>query len=162
EGHLLGRLDDRVARTELEIKEQKLTIAKTEFDTAQKVADEAKVRYERMARLGNQKAVAEEEVADRRLAWERAAGAAKAGREAVASAREGIVVFVGTEVKQGERVPAEEVVKVRTPEGDRQFRRLREGDAVEAGQFLARVDDRLARAEVAIRQQRVLAARTEF
>jgi len=73
----------------------------------------------------------------------------------VAAQREGIISFVGTEIKEGEKVPADQKIS-------KQYRRVKKGDHVEAGQLLGRVDDRLARDEMAIREQKLLAAKAEL
>jgi RNA polymerase sigma factor (sigma-70 family) len=81
-----------------------------------------------------------------------------AGQE-VPSEVNGVLLFVGTDVKAGERVPAALLLKVKVDGKEQTYRRLRVGDRVEEGQLLARVDDRLARAEVAIEQAKLEAAK---
>jgi RNA polymerase sigma factor (sigma-70 family) len=70
----------------------------------------------------------------------------------VGSQRDGILLVVGTEIKEGEKVPADRVVTIKTDGGEKKYRRLREGDLVEEGQLLARLDDRLARLDVQVQQ----------
>src|SRR5262249_22164151 len=72
-----------------------------------------------------------------------------AGQE-VPSEVNGVLLFVGTDVKPGEKVPAALLVKVKVDAKEQTYRRLRVGDRVEEGQLLPRVDDRPARAEVDI------------
>jgi multidrug efflux pump subunit AcrA (membrane-fusion protein) len=67
----------------------------------------------------------------------------------------GVLLFVGTDVKEGEKVPAALLLKVKVDGKERTYRRLRVGDRVEEGQLVARVDDRPARAEVAIAQAKL-------
>jgi multidrug resistance efflux pump len=57
---------------------------------------------------------------------------------------------VGTEVKDGEAVRPEDAAT--DGPAAKRYRRLREGDAVEAGQLLWRLDDRLARGDVAAKE----------
>jgi len=73
----------------------------------------------------------------------------------VAAQREGIISFVGTEIKEGEKVPADQKIS-------KQYRRVRKGDHVEAGQLLGRVDDRLARDEMTIKEQKLSAAKADL
>jgi multidrug efflux pump subunit AcrA (membrane-fusion protein) len=63
------------------------------------------------------------------------------------SPRDGVILVVGTE-KPGEKIPAEERIVIRSGPEIRTFKKLREGDRVEAEQIVARLDDRLARIEV--------------
>jgi WD40 repeat protein len=76
-------------------------------------------------------------------------------KQEVPSQRDGILLVVGTDIKPGERVPPDRLVRVKINGQDREFRRLKEGDAVEAGQLLALLDDRLVRDEWAIRKGQV-------
>jgi RNA polymerase sigma factor (sigma-70 family) len=77
--------------------------------------------------------------------------AGKAERPYDAPSREsGIICVIGTELNPGEKVAAERLVKIRCGAEVKTYRRLQEGDRVEAGQLLAQLDDRLARGEVAI------------
>ncbi len=77
----------------------------------------------------------------------------------VPSPQEGILLAVGTEVKDS---AGGNVFKVRVGNEVRTFRRLREGDTVKEGQMLAQLDDRLARNEVAIKRARVAAAQADL
>jgi RNA polymerase sigma factor (sigma-70 family) len=79
----------------------------------------------------------------------------------VPSQRDGVLLFVGTDIRKGEKVPADQVVTVKVGGKVKSYRRLRVGDAVEEGQLLARVEDRLARDQVAIRQAAVEAAEAD-
>jgi multidrug efflux pump subunit AcrA (membrane-fusion protein) len=80
----------------------------------------------------------------------------------VASPVEGTVTVVGREVKEGETVPADQLVSVRTRQGEKKYRRLRVGDRVEAGRVLAVLDDRLARNELAVQKAKLAAAQAEY
>jgi multidrug efflux pump subunit AcrA (membrane-fusion protein) len=79
----------------------------------------------------------------------------------VPSQREGVLLVLGTEVKDGEKVPAGRLVTIKVGEEEKKYRRLRVGDAVEEGQLLARVDDQAARDALAIKVQEVEAARAD-
>jgi RNA polymerase sigma factor (sigma-70 family) len=79
----------------------------------------------------------------------------------VPSPRDGILVLMGTEVKEGEKVPPAQLIKVKVGNEEKAYRRLRVGDQAKEGQLLARLDDRLARAEVEIRSSKVEAAEAE-
>jgi multidrug resistance efflux pump len=76
----------------------------------------------------------------------------------VASQFEGILQFVATEIKEGESVPAARIITVEIGGEKKKLRRLRKGDKVTEGQLLARLDDRLARADWAVKNRRHLAA----
>jgi multidrug resistance efflux pump len=71
-------------------------------------------------------------------------------------------VLVGTEIKEGEQVPPEDTVTLKVGNEKKTYRRLAEGDTVEEGQLLAKVDDRLARADLAIKLARVEAAEADL
>jgi multidrug resistance efflux pump len=73
----------------------------------------------------------------------------------LAAQREGIIAFIGTEIKEGEKVAADQKIL-------NQYRRLKAGDHVELGQLLGRVDDRLARDEMTIKEQKLLAAKADL
>jgi multidrug resistance efflux pump len=75
--------------------------------------------------------------------------------------RDGVLLFIGTEIKPGEKVPPGRVVTAKVGAETRQYRRLQEGDRVEEGQLLARLDDRLARVEVAIKREDLPAWKAE-
>jgi WD40 repeat protein len=79
-------------------------------------------------------------------------------KEDVPSQQNGVLKFIGREVKEGEQFPPEEIVD--TWQGKR-FRRLREGDRVEANQLLAVVDDTLPRADLAIKIAKLAAAKAD-
>lgn len=83
-------------------------------------------------------------------------------KQEVPSHREGSVLFIGTEIKPGEEVPAERLISDNTVDGVKQYRRLKEDDVVEVGQLLARLDDRLSRDELAIRNGRITASRADL
>jgi RNA polymerase sigma factor (sigma-70 family) len=80
----------------------------------------------------------------------------------VACQRDGLLLVVGTEIKEGEKVPADRIVVVKTGEETKSYRRLCDGDPVEEGQLLARVDDRLARLDVEVRKDKLDAAEAEL
>ena len=80
----------------------------------------------------------------------------------VASPMEGILWFIGTEIKPGEQVPPAQVISLTIGKEVKQYRRLQKGDRVEEGQLLARLDDRLARAEYAIQKKKVEEAEAAY
>ncbi len=73
----------------------------------------------------------------------------------------GVLLFVGTDVKPGEKVPAALLLKVKVDGKEQTYRRLRVGDRVEDGQLLARVDDRPARGEVDVKRALLEAAKAD-
>jgi hypothetical protein len=79
----------------------------------------------------------------------------------VPSQRDGIVRVIGTEIKEGEKVPAERIITVKIGGEMKKYRRLKKGDTVEEGQLLAQLDDNLARADVAIQEAKVKSAEAE-
>ena len=66
----------------------------------------------------------------------------------IPSSRDGIVEFIGVEVKPGEKVPVSRQFSVKSGSDVHEFRRLRVGDMVEKGQVIGLVKDDLAHAEV--------------
>jgi RNA polymerase sigma factor (sigma-70 family) len=72
----------------------------------------------------------------------------------VPSRQDGVLEIIGREVKPGENVPADRKAG--------NFRLLAEGDRVEAGELLARVEDALARADVQIKEAKVVAAEADY
>jgi RNA polymerase sigma factor (sigma-70 family) len=79
----------------------------------------------------------------------------------VASRREGLVLFIGTEIPPGEKPPAGDVVTVKVGDVERKYRRLKEGDRVEEGQLLGRIEDDLARDDLAIKAAKLEAAKAD-
>ena len=75
---------------------------------------------------------------------------------------EGILAVIGREITQGENVPAVQVITLRTRDGEQKYRRLQVGDRVKEGEMLARLDDRLARTELAIQKAKVDVAKAEY
>jgi multidrug efflux pump subunit AcrA (membrane-fusion protein) len=67
----------------------------------------------------------------------------------------GVLLVVGAEVGEGEKVEPARLVTVTVGGVAKKFRRWREGDRIVEGQLVARLDDRAARAEVAVRAARV-------
>src|SRR5262249_49378500 len=72
-------------------------------------------------------------------------------QEDVPSQRDGVLVFIGTEIADGQQVPTYDVVEVQMGETKKRFRRLKEGDPVERDQLVGLVDDTLARADESIK-----------
>jgi RNA polymerase sigma factor (sigma-70 family) len=91
---------------------------------------------------------------------------ARLGHEAnvveIPSQREGLISFIGTEIKKGEKVPPERIVTVQIGGKEFKYRRFKVGDTVESGQLLGGVDDELARAEMAIKEKKLVNAKTEL
>ncbi len=80
----------------------------------------------------------------------------------VASPIEGVVWFIGTEIKPGDQVPPGQLISVTTGKETKTYRRLKKGDRVEKGQLLVRLDDRLAYVEYAIQKKRVEEAEAAY
>jgi hypothetical protein len=80
----------------------------------------------------------------------------------VASERDGVLVAVGTEIKEGEKIAPDQILTVRVGSELKEYRRLRIGDTVEEGQLLARIDDRLARDELNIKRAKLAAAQADL
>lgn len=83
-------------------------------------------------------------------------------RQEIPSQRDGVLLAACTEPRPGEEIPADRIVRVRVGDQERRYRRLREGDRVEAGQLVALLDDRLARDTCAIKQSQVALAQAEW
>lgn len=83
-------------------------------------------------------------------------------KQEVPALRDGVLLFIGTEVKPGETVPAGQMFALRTAAGDKHFRRLNEGDAVAAGQLLGVLDDQLSRDDWGIRVARVKSSKADL
>jgi RNA polymerase sigma factor (sigma-70 family) len=80
----------------------------------------------------------------------------------VPSPTAGILVFIGTEVKPGEKIPAASVVSCKVGKKEWTYRPLREGDRVERGQMLAVLDDTLVRLELAGEEAKRTAAEADL
>jgi RNA polymerase sigma factor (sigma-70 family) len=80
----------------------------------------------------------------------------------VPSQVDGVLLFVGTEVKDGEKVPAGRLLKIKVGDEEKKVRRLRAGDTVEEGQLLARLEDPVARDLLAIKDQQVDSAKADW
>jgi multidrug efflux pump subunit AcrA (membrane-fusion protein) len=144
--------------------------AQQELIQARAVADMHEIRA---TRPGTVKTVDREEgdvikaletVLTEEVSRDRRPAAAKVGAEKVRDVRgkrDGVLVLFGTAVKAGEVVAPDRAVAVGDGAEAKRYRRLREGDTVEAGQLLARLDDRLARADVATKEVAVRAAEAE-
>lgn len=83
-------------------------------------------------------------------------------RQEVPGQRDGVLLYVGTEIRAGEDVPADDQISVTVGGQALKFRRLRVGETVRPGQMLGRIDDRLARLDVAIAKKRVEAAEADL
>jgi multidrug efflux pump subunit AcrA (membrane-fusion protein) len=83
-------------------------------------------------------------------------------KQEVPSQREGVLLFIGTEVAPGEAVPADRQVKIQRDGREKVYRLLKEDDRIEAGQLLAQLDDRLARDDWAIKTGKVAASRADL
>jgi RNA polymerase sigma factor (sigma-70 family) len=88
-----------------------------------------------------------------------AAGAVK--ERVVRSLHDGVLVVVGTPLKNSEVVPSDDTLAVTGGGKTVRYRRMRVGDTVEAGQLIARLDDRLARSEVSLLEASLEAANAD-
>jgi multidrug efflux pump subunit AcrA (membrane-fusion protein) len=79
-------------------------------------------------------------------------------RVTVPSRRDGTVRILGTEIKPGDQVPADQIVSLKVGTETKKYRRLQKGDAVAEGQLLGFLDDCLARDEMGIKQARLRVA----
>jgi hypothetical protein len=84
-----------------------------------------------------------------------------AERQDVPSQRDGILLFIGTEIKPGENVPDDRLVQIKIGNEVKRIRQLREGDVVEKDQLVGQMDDSLARDEMVIREAKVDAAKAD-
>ncbi len=75
---------------------------------------------------------------------------------------EGLLVFIGVELKPGENAPPHQTFDVQVGNETKRYRRLNEGDQVSAGQALALVDDRLPRADVISKEAKWLASKADY
>src|SRR6266404_1252592 len=94
-------------------------------------------------------------------------------QEDVPSQKDGVVLFIGTEISESaaKQLPPHEVVQAFIGEESKWFRRLKEGDSVKgdhlegtdvkAGELLALVDDTIARAEVGAKLAKLGAAKAD-
>ena len=55
-------------------------------------------------------------------------------KQDVPSQREGVILFIGSEIEPGREPPPEQVIRVSLGGQEQRFRRLKEGDPVRAGQ----------------------------
>src|SRR5205823_6530889 len=76
----------------------------------------------------------------------------------VSTQREGVLLYLGKEIKPGEQVPADHLDKYFFGDSEHQYRKLKEGDIVEINEVLGRIDDRLARDEQEIKANKLKAA----
>jgi WD40 repeat protein len=76
-------------------------------------------------------------------------------RQEVPSQRDGVLLYICTDIKPGEQVPPDRIVAIKVADQERKYRRLKEGDAVEAGQLLGLLDDRMARDDWAIKKSQI-------
>jgi multidrug efflux pump subunit AcrA (membrane-fusion protein) len=83
-------------------------------------------------------------------------------KQDVPSQRDGVLLVVGTEIAPGQTVPPELIVVVHIGGQEKHFRRLREGDLVQAGQLLAHLDDQLIRDDSAIKQAQLTSAKADL
>lgn len=78
-------------------------------------------------------------------------------KEDVPAQREGVLWVIGTEAKEGEDVPPDRLI---VREG-KKYRRLERGDEVKKDQMLALLDDQLARADLLIKQAKIVVAQKD-
>ena len=75
---------------------------------------------------------------------------------------EGVIEFVGTEIKPGEKVPENRVITIHAANNVQKYRKLRVGDVIEKGQLLGQLDDRPARAELSIKLAKVAVSEADL
>jgi WD40 repeat protein len=83
-------------------------------------------------------------------------------KEEVPSQRDGIICLIGTDIRPGDMIAPEQIVNVQIGNEKRKYRRLNVGDAIVAGQLLARLDDRLAQDEYEIKRRKLLQSQADF
>jgi WD40 repeat protein len=76
-------------------------------------------------------------------------------RQEVPSQRDGVLLYICTDIKPGEQVAPDRVAIIKVADQEKRYRRLKEGDVVEAGQLLGLLDDRLARDDWAIKKSQI-------
>jgi RNA polymerase sigma factor (sigma-70 family) len=74
---------------------------------------------------------------------------------------DGFLTVLGTEIKDGDKVPEAEVIVIKSDAKERRFRRLKDGDKVQEGQLIGVLDDRLARIEVEASKAKLQVAEAE-
>jgi RNA polymerase sigma factor (sigma-70 family) len=79
----------------------------------------------------------------------------------VPSRVDGILEVIGTEIKEGEKVPPKDTVTLKVGNEEKKYRRLYAGDKVDEGQLLARLEDDEARDQLAIKQAQVESAKAD-
>jgi len=82
-------------------------------------------------------------------------------KEDVPAQRDGALMFIGVAIRPGENPPKEDRFAVRDGNSTKEYRRLKEGDRVEANELFALVDDTLARAEMDIKTAKLAAAQAD-
>jgi WD40 repeat protein len=82
-------------------------------------------------------------------------------KEDVPAQRDGVLMFIGIAIRPGENPPKEDRFTIRDGNSTKEFRRLKEGDRVEADELFALVDDSLARAEMDIKTAKLAAAEAD-
>jgi hypothetical protein len=80
----------------------------------------------------------------------------------VSTQREGVLLYVGRELKRGEEAPPDHADKYFFGNQEHEYRRLKEGDTVEINEVLGRIDDRLARDEQDTKENKLLAAKADL
>jgi multidrug efflux pump subunit AcrA (membrane-fusion protein) len=83
-------------------------------------------------------------------------------KQDVPSQRDGVILFVGSEIEPGHEPAPDQVVRVMLGGQEQRFRRLKEGDPVRPGQLLAYLDDQLSRDDWAIKKARVASAHADL
>ncbi|HZU37824.1 MAG TPA: HlyD family efflux transporter periplasmic adaptor subunit [Gemmataceae bacterium] len=82
----------------------------------------------------------------------------------VSSQRDGMILFIGRPATQEEvrTLPPNRLKNVKTADGEKVYRLLHEGDWINAGDLVAQLDDRLARAEVLSKKAKIPAAKAAY
>jgi hypothetical protein len=76
----------------------------------------------------------------------------------IPSAPDGVILFIGVEIKPGDKGPESEQFSINAGAEERKYRRIAVGDVIEKGQVIGRLDETLARTEERVRQAMVAAA----
>jgi WD40 repeat protein len=83
-------------------------------------------------------------------------------KQDVPSRRDGEILFIGTEIDPGQPVPADQLITARIGGKETQFRRLKEGDVIRAGQLLGYLDDQLSRDDWDIKKAKVTSSQADL
>src|SRR5262245_7549390 len=80
----------------------------------------------------------------------------------VPARQQGIIEVIGREPRPGEKVPANRLITVGPVGKQKQYVRLVEGDSIRKGELLARIEDAVARNDIAIKIAKLNASEAEW